>query len=125
MDIWIAKLLGPIILVLSIPMILTPCRLHEITRQFLADRPLVLISGVLAMAAGLAIVNTHNVWLLGWPLIVTVFGWALVISGAVRIVAPTLVDEVGTAMLARPQLTRLAGVVWGTLGAFLSIKGYA
>ena len=64
MAIWISKFLGPGILGLSIPMIVTPTRLQEITRRFLADSPLVLVSGVLAMTTGLSIVNTHNVWVL-------------------------------------------------------------
>ena len=73
MAIWISKFLGPVILALSIPMIVTPSILQETTRRFLADSPLVLISGILAMTAGLSIVNTHNVWVLDWTLIVTLF----------------------------------------------------
>lgn len=125
MDVWISKFLGPIILVLSIPMVVTPVRLQGTTRRFLADGPLVLVSGVLAMTGGLAIVNTHNVWTWGWPVIVTLFGWALVIGGAARVAAPAVVDDVGTAMMNRPGLTRVAGMVWGILGAYLSFKGYA
>lgn len=125
MAIWISKFLGPIILALSIPMIITPTRLQETTRRFLADGPLILVSGILAMAAGLAIVNSHNVWALGWPLIVTLLGWALVLGGALRIVAPGVVTQVGGAMLDRPTTMRLAGIVWGVLGAFLMFKAYA
>lgn len=125
MAIWISKFLGPIILVLSIPMIVTPERLQETTRRFLADSPLVLISGVLAMTAGLSIVNTHNVWVLDWPLIVTLFGWALVLGGVSRIVAPRVVDHVGGAMMDRPMMTRIVGAFWVSLGAFLTFKGYA
>jgi hypothetical protein len=76
------------------------------------------------MTAGLSIVNTHNVWLLGWPVIVTLFGWALVLGGAVRIVAPGAVDRVGGAMMERPWMTRVAGAVWALLGAFLTFQGY-
>ena len=125
MEIWISKLLGPVLLVLGIPMIITPTSLQETTRRFLADSPLVLISGVLAMTAGLSIVNTHNVWVLDWTLIVTLFGWALVLGGAVRIVAPRVVDKVGGAMMDRPTMTRIAGAFWAILGAFLTFKGYA
>jgi hypothetical protein len=123
--IWIAKLLGPVILVLAVPMIFAPRGLQETTRRFLADRPLVLVSGVLAMTAGLSIVNTHNVWVLDWTLIVTLFGWALVLGGATRIVAPRVVDDVGSAMVDRPTTTRVVGVVWACLGGFLTFKGYA
>ncbi len=125
MEIWISKFLGPVILVLAIPMIVTPTNLQETTRRALADSPLVLISGVLAMTAGLSIVNTHNVWVLDWTLIVTLFGWALVLSGASRIVAPRVVDNVGGAMMDRPTMTRIVGAFWACLGAFLTFKGYA
>jgi hypothetical protein len=125
MTIWICRLIGPVILALSIPMIAAPTQLQETSRRFLADSPLVLISGILAMTAGLSIVNTHNVWVFDWPLIVTLFGWALVLSGASRIVAPRVVDRVGGAMMDRPTMTRIAGAVWGVLGIFLTFKGYA
>ena len=125
MAIWISKFLGPLILVLAIPMILTPASLQETTRRFLADSPLVLISGFLAMIAGLSIVNTHNVWVLDWTLIVTLFGWALVLGGASRIVAPRVVDKVGGKLMDRPNATRAVGACWALLGAFLTVKGYA
>ena len=125
MAIWISKFLGPIVLALSIPMVVAPANLQETSKRFLADSPLVLISGVLAMTAGLSIVNTHNVWQLDWTLFVTLFGWALVLGGASRIVAPRVVDRVGGAMMDRPAVTRLAGVFWALLGLFLTFKAYA
>ena len=125
MAIWISKFLGPVILVFSIPMVVTPTSLQETTRRFLADTPLVLISGVLAMTAGLSIVNTHNVWVLDWTLIVTLFGWALVLGGATRIIAPRVVKQVGDAMMGRPMMMRIVGAFWALLGAFLTFKGYA
>jgi hypothetical protein len=122
--IWISRFLGPVILVLSIPMVTSPKRLQETTREFLADGPLVLVSGVLAMVAGLSIVNSHHVWVFDWPVIVTLFGWALVVGGAIRIAAPALVNDVGGSMMDRPTTTRVVGIVWGLLGAFLCFKGY-
>ncbi len=77
------------------------------------------------MTAGLSIVNTHNVWVLNWTLIVTLFGWALLLGGASRIVAPRVVDRVGGAMMDRPTMTRIIGVFWALLGAFLTFKAYA
>ena len=125
MAIWISKFLGPVILVLSIPMIVTPTRLQEIIKRFLTDSPLVLVSGVLAMTAGLSIVNTHNVWVLDWTLIVTLFGWAAVLGGASRIIAPRIVEQVGGAMIGRPMMTKIVGIFWAFLGVFLTFKGYA
>lgn len=124
MSVWIAKFIGPIFVVISVPMIVNPVQLQQMTRKFLADAPLVFISGVLAMTAGLAIVNSHNLWVLDWPVIITLFGWALLISGAARIVAPGVVDDVGDTMMDRPVLARIVGLFWGALGAYLCVKGY-
>lgn len=125
MAIWISKFLGPVILALGIPMIATPAAVQETARRFLADSPLVLVSGALAMTAGLSIVNTHNVWARNWTLIVTLFGWALVLGGALRIIAPRVIVEVGASMMDRPAMTRTVGAFWLLLGAFLTFKGYA
>lgn len=124
MAIWISKFLGPVILVLSIPMIVTPKSLQETSKRFLADSPLILVSGVLAMTAGLSIVNTHDIWVMDWPLIVTLFGWALVLGGVIRVIAPRTVEKVGGKMLDRPVMMRIAGVFWGLLGVFLTFKAY-
>ena len=65
-----------------------------------------LLSSSPSLTAGLSILNAHNVWVLDWTLIVTLFGWALVLGGAARIVAPSVVDDVGSAMMERPTTSR-------------------
>ncbi len=124
MSIWIAKLLGPVILVLSLHMMISPKQLQNTAAKFLEDGPLIFISGVLAMIGGLSIINTHNIWLWDWRLIITLFGWAFFVSGAVRIVAPNLTIQIGEGMMNQTILTRIAGVFWGAFGLFLAVKGY-
>ena len=124
-SIWIAKLLGPVIVALSVPMVLNPRQVQETTARFLADPPLILVSGVLAMVAGLSIVNSHNRWVWGWPLIMTLFGWGLVLGGASRVVAPAAVKEAGDKITSMPKTTRLVGLVWLSLGAVVSFGGYS
>lgn len=125
MSIWLAKLMGPIILLLALSMILNPRGIHEISRQFITDRPLILISGVLATLAGLSIVKLHNVWLWGWQVVITLFGWALLVGGALRVLAPGMVGSVGEEMLKWNGVTRWIGCLWAVIGAYLSYRGYA
>ena len=48
----------------------------------LADRPLLLVLGLVALACGLALVLTHNVWSGGpLPVVVTLVGWAILVRG--------------------------------------------
>jgi len=105
-------------------MVISPKHLHKTAEQFLDDSPLILISGVLAMIAGLSIINAHNIWGWDWRVIITVFGWAFFLSGAIRILAPITIGDIGNKMLNQTALTRIAGVFWGTFGLFISYKGY-
>ena len=46
--------------------------------------PVVYLSGVLFLVAGLAIVRAHNIWVRAWPVLVTATGWFLLILGLLR-----------------------------------------
>ncbi|MBD3669736.1 MAG: hypothetical protein HUJ29_03100 [Gammaproteobacteria bacterium] len=124
MEYWIAKFVGPVVLALSIPMVFAPRSVQAVTARFLEDSPLVLISGVLAMIGGLAIVNNFNQWTVDWTVIITLLGWALLLGGAVRIILPHFVREVGGRMLNRPVATRIAGAIWFLLSLVLTVQAY-
>ncbi len=123
-SVWIAKLLGPVLLVAAVPMMAFPGDMQEVARQFLKNRALIYITGVLAMVGGLAITNSHNIWIADWPVIITLFGWAMIIGGAARMALPTVVDTIGSAMMDRPTMTRVAGAVWALIGAYLTYEAY-
>ena len=58
-------------------------------------------------------------------MIITLFGWALTIGGASRIVLPHFVTKVGGSMANKPKMTQISGIFWAILGVFLTFKGYA
>ena len=120
----IAKLIGPVLLVAAIAMLTDAKDLQEMGRQFLKDRALIYVTGVLAMFGGLAIVNSHNVWIVDWPVIITLFGWAMTIGGAIRMALPSAVRSIGGMMLEHPTLIRVSGAAWVLIGAFLTYIGY-
>ena len=123
-SILIAKLIGPILLVAAIAMLANTKDLQELARGFMEDRPLIYFSGILAMLAGLAIVNNHNVWVANWPVIITLFGWASILGGITRMALPGVVRTVGGAMLENPAIIRVSGALWVLIGVWLSYVGY-
>lgn len=124
MSVWIAKFVGPVFLALGIAMATQPRQIEATSRQFLANPPLILITGVLAMIGGIAIVSSHDLWVADWRVVITLLGWALLIGGAIRVMLPVLVERVGNAMMAQSGLLRGAGLGWAILGLFLTYKGY-
>jgi hypothetical protein len=123
-SIFIARLLGPFLLVMGLSVLARPEGFRALAREFVRTEELIFLSGVLTLPAGLAIVNTHNVWQ-GWPLIITIFGWLMVLAGIARITMPTALKSLGAAMLERGAWLAVPGAAMAALGAFLTWKGYA
>ncbi|MGE0563571.1 MAG: hypothetical protein AB7O50_03565 [Pseudolabrys sp.] len=118
----IARLAGPILAVIGIGLLINNAAYRETALQFLSSQPLIYFSGILAMAAGLAILNAHPHWTRDWRSAVTAFGWVLSCVGAFRITAPHFVAFIGAA--ANPNILVGFGVVFLALGSFFTLKGY-
>ena len=123
-SLFIAKLIGPIVVIAGLTALLNPQAMREMAKDFLASRALLFIGGVMALLAGLAVVNTHNRWVADWPVIITLFGWMSIVGGIVRIGFPGVAKSMGERMLGNDMALRVIGGVQVLIGAFLSYKGY-
>lgn len=86
---FLAKLLGLYCIAISISIFAHAQATVEIMKAMLRDPPLLYITGLLGMTAGLAIVLAHNVWSGGaLPILVTLFGWTSLIKGALLLALP-------------------------------------
>jgi hypothetical protein len=123
-SLFLAKLLGPLLLIIGAAMLINQVNMREMAAEFLDSRAMIFLSGLLTLLGGLAIVLTHNVWEAGWPVMITIFGWLSAIGGAFRIVFPDSVKSMGAAMLDKPALMTAGGIVQALLGAALCYVGY-
>jgi hypothetical protein len=119
----IARLLGPVLLVTGLAVVARPDRFRRLAGEFLEREALLFLSGLLTLTAGLAIVNTHNVWQ-GWPVAITLFGWLMVLAGIARMTLPDRLKALGSVMLDRPPALAIPGALMAALGAWLSWQGY-
>jgi uncharacterized membrane protein HdeD (DUF308 family) len=122
-SLFIARLLGPLLLVTGAATLMNQASVRQMATDFLESRPLVYVVGVLTLLGGLVILNTHNVWA-GWPVIITIFGWLCVIGGAIRILVPDTVRGLGEAMLKKPNVLTGSGAGQALVGAVLCYFGY-
>jgi hypothetical protein len=80
--------------------------------------PVVYLNGMVLFIGGLAIVQMHNRWLRAWPVLVTVTGWALVLGGLARMIAPTA-TPIGAGAVTDGVLAIVVSV-----GSYLAWCGY-
>lgn len=123
-SLFLARLIGPMLVVIAIGLLARQEPWRAMAGDFLASRPLLFLSGFLTLLGGLAIVNTHNIWTGGWPIIVTLLGWLAVIGGTARMLFPNEVAGIGRSMLANTTALTAAGAVEGLIGLWLCYVGY-
>lgn len=76
------------------------------------------LNGALLFLAGVAILRVHNLWVRGWPVLVTLVGWACALGGLYRMFAPR-------AQQAPAELPSYVGLaLLCALGGLLTYKGY-
>ena len=124
-SIFLAKLLGPTLLLVGIGLLINRDGYRAMTREFLASRALIYIAGMLAFIPGLAVVLLHNVWVADWRVLITLLGWLSVIAGIIRILFPQEVTRMGTRLINNPTAFMLSGAVMLVIGAILSFYGFA
>ncbi len=108
-SIFLAKLIGPILLLMGLFVVAQRDRMRRIGREFLDSEALIFISGVITLPAGLAIVITHNVWKPNWRVLITLFGWIVVFAGIGRLALPYIIKTVGNSMIETPAFTVVPG----------------
>jgi hypothetical protein len=97
---------------------------RELAGQFLTAYPFVYFSGVLALVAGLAILNAHPHWTADWRSTITALGWVFTGIGMFRIVSPQFPGFVAGALVVHSGFFLGAGIVLLGLGGFITFKGY-
>ena len=119
----IAGFIGPLLAAMGVAMLVNRELFPVIIDQISHDYGLIIVSGMLSLLAGIAIVRVHNIWS-GWQAIVTVLGWLAIAGGLARMWMPQMAGPFADSIAGRPAVLLIAAVVLLALGGFLSYKAY-
>jgi hypothetical protein len=121
----IARLTGPLMCAIGVGMLANAHTYRLMAGQFVDTYPLIYFSGILALLAGLAILNMHNAWTPDWRSLITLLGWVLFAVGTFRVIGPQYTSFIAGAIIAHSDFIPGAGVVLLALGGFITFKGYS
>jgi len=122
---FLSRLLGLFTLIMALALIVRPAAGLALIDAVIHDQIALLMLGMMALAAGLAIVLTHNLWHGGaLPVVVTILGWILVIRGLFLLFAPpaTVASLIGAFHFDQYFLPWMAIPL--ALGAYLTLSGF-
>ena len=123
-SVFLAKLIGLYMVIVAVGILLNRKIYHNLMKDFSNSHALIYLGGVLALIIGLLIVLIHNVWVAGWPVIITIFGWVGLIKGIFIIIFPNSVVKLVQTYQKRTVLLTVNLVIILILGIFLIFKGY-
>jgi hypothetical protein len=123
-SLYLAKLIGPVLVVVGLGALVNAAIYRAMAGEMLNSIAFIYIAGLFSLIAGLALVLAHNVWVAGWPVIITVLGWLGIVGGTFRIIAPQQVAAIGFNIINHPLLPIISGGVVLAVGAVLSYFGY-
>ena len=120
----IARFIGPVMLVAGAAMLVNREAIRAVVDDIVAHPAFLFLSDVLALPVGVAIITFHNDWALGWPLIITVYGWLALVAGVVRTVFPQVAKRMGAVIIGNDAALMATAVANVLLGGFLTYMGF-
>ena len=124
LSIFLAKVIGGYLVIFSLYMLFRQDMMRALIKDILSQRALLFFMALLTLIVGLLLVASHNIWVMAWPVIITVFAWLTLVGGILRLGFPDQISKVGSVWLKNPSYLRTAAVVFLILGLFMLYKAF-
>ena len=121
---FLAQILGLYMVIVALGIMCNLRNYERVMEDFLKNTALIYLGGIIALMFGLLILLFHNVWVAGWEVIITIYGWLALIKGIWLITLPNSVAKVTQLYQKNTSLLVAHLIVVLALGIFLITKGY-
>ena len=123
-SIFIAQFMGVVYLTIGLGMLFSKKHYQRMYDDFLKSEGQIYLGGLMALSAGFLIVTFHNNWEGGWPLIITILGWASLLKGIHILAFPEHWQKFVKGFMKDKSLMNVSGFLAVVLGAILVYFGY-
>lgn len=120
----LAQIFGLYFFTLGLVFLLNPERFQNIFKQVRNDPNFLFLGGIIAVLIGAVIVSVHNIWILAWPVLITILGWWSLIKGFLILSYPKFLDSFAFLEGKSPLFYRGLALLYVLLGLFLLYNGF-
>lgn len=121
---FLATIIGWYLIILSLFLLFRFEQAQTATKEIMKDRGSFLIVALITVISGLLLVASHNEWVMGWPVVITLFSWLVLLGGILRLFFPEVAIKMGQSFLKNPFKIKVSAVISLILGAFLLAHVY-
>ncbi|GAM97597.1 hypothetical protein U91I_01224 [alpha proteobacterium U9-1i] len=120
----LARIVGPFLLVAAATVATRAGSIDLLFPAFFQDAPLVLITGVFTLMAGLTMFAAHHHWDTPPAIAISVLGVLTTFRGIVLMLAPAMAASLASGVAASPVVPLALAVLVALLGAWLTFLGW-
>lgn len=118
---FLAQIIGPVGLVAGLSLLMNKDMMMGMMKSLEKEPLATYVTGMITMVSCIALLLHHNLWGSLSEGIVSFVGWAGVIKGALLMVAPKPLFDLGKTVWKQAML---GGIVWVLAGGYLSYMAY-
>ena len=121
---FLATVLGWYLVIMGLLLLSKREELIALMKDVVGQRSLLFVVAFITFIMGLLMVVSHNIWVMGWPVVITLFSWLILISGLIRLYFPDTVYKMWAEFVDKPVGLIVSGVVIMIIGLFLLFHVY-
>ena len=124
LSIFLAKLLGIYMILVGLIFMLRRKAMMPAMKELIKNKSLIYIIAIRELLAGLAIILGHNIWTLGFEVIITVVGWLMLLEGIIYLILPNRLMQKLFGKFNTPVWYGAGGVAAIIIGLYLAGRGF-
>lgn len=121
---YLATVIGWYLVVVSLLLLCRYEHIKRVTKDIMAQPGQFFIVGIITLLLGLLLVTSHNIWLWGWPVVITVFSWLVLVGGLIRLYFPEKTLEMWSSFMGNAITARVVAIIIFLVGLFLLCHVY-
>ena len=124
LSIFLARYIGLYLIIVFLLLVTRKDEMITGIKACQGNQGLIMLSGVISLLGGLAILIGHPVWVWEWPLAITLLGLVMVVKGVIRLGYPNAAINCGHAILRNKHWWSWCQIITLVIGIFLTAVGF-
>lgn len=121
---FLATVVGWYLVIVGVYLLLKFDHVKVVMGDIMAQHGLLFILAIITLIIGLLMVASHNIWVMGWPVVITILSWLVLLSGLLRLFLPDVAINMGRSFVDNPIKMKISASISLIIGLFLLFKVY-
>jgi hypothetical protein len=121
---FIARMFGLYIIIMAFILLFRRGLFQKFMEDFSKNYAVLFLTGIFTLFFGLAIVLTHNIWVMNWTVIITILGWLALIKGIWFLAFPDSISKFSHFYTKAKVFPVVHAVIALLFGIYLTYMGF-